>query len=487
VEANAYQGLMQQRIETVFQTADAETAALDMVDIVAVFVDETRRLLKADRSSVFLVNKATSEINTTKRSGDEGERVMIRLPIGQGIAGECALTGEEILITNAYEDDRFDSSIDKNSGYKTDNLLCMPITGSTGEVLGVVQMINKQGGFTIADSDLLRSLVAKATLAIEKAQLFGDLKGMMDANSLMNAELDLDSLMEQVMNQAQKILKADRCTLLLHDSKTNTLWSRVASGLGDEKEKVRRGSVSIEMDSEECIRIPVDAGIAGSVFQTRATLNVPDAYAHPKFNQDTDKATGYKTQSVLAMPVMTAAGDVIGVIQMVNKQDATNKTVVPFTLTDEHVMKAFVVHAAVALTNSQVFQTTMATMTNLKSLLNYLPEYMICVNDKGEYKASSRPLSTILRAHEDDVELKSDTGMVVKFDTVSSELAADIQTVLATNKPINRPSAEFLPDSLTCGPCRGYVLVPSTAVHDATNFGAVVTIRASWLTDEVAS
>ena len=87
---------------------------------------------------------------------------------------------------------------------------------------------------------------------------------------------------------------------------------------------------------QECIRIPVDAGIAGSVFQTRATLNVPDAYAHPKFNQDTDKATGYKTQSVLAMPVMTAAGDVIGVIQMVNKQDATNKTVVPFTASEHH-------------------------------------------------------------------------------------------------------------------------------------------------------
>ena len=79
----------------------------------------------------------------------------------------------------------------------------------------------------------------------------------------------------------------------------------------------------------EAIRFPANAGIAGQAAQDRDCINVPDAYADQRFNREVDKQTGYRTRNLLTFPLENIAGDLIGVLQALNKEDG------PFTEEDE--------------------------------------------------------------------------------------------------------------------------------------------------------
>ncbi len=95
----------------------------------------------------------------------------IRVPIGVGIAGAVALSGETIEIPDAYADRRFHPEIDRRTGFTTRNLLALPLIGRDGHVLGVFQLINKRtGAFEAADVEVLASLAASAAVAVEEAR-----------------------------------------------------------------------------------------------------------------------------------------------------------------------------------------------------------------------------------------------------------------------------------------------------------------------------
>jgi len=91
-------------------------------------------------------------------------------------------------------------------------------------------------------------------------------------------------------------------------------------------------------------------GISGAVAQTLQTINIPDAYADPRFDRAWDQATGFRTRSILCMPMRTHEGKLIGVIQVLNKKDG------PFTAYDEELLGAFSTHAAIALDQARLVQ-----------------------------------------------------------------------------------------------------------------------------------
>lgn len=119
-----------------------------------------QRLVDADRASLFLVDSKSKELYATifdvgsdvkQQSSDKDQPAgaapkEIRFPLGTGIAGQVALTGDVLNIKNAYSDHRFNRSIDQMTGYKTESILCMPIF-IRGSIIGVVQMVNKRTGF----------------------------------------------------------------------------------------------------------------------------------------------------------------------------------------------------------------------------------------------------------------------------------------------------------------------------------------------------
>ena len=88
------------------------------------------------------------------------------------MSGYVAKTGETINIPDAYNDSRFNPEVDKKSGYRTNNMLCMPMRNRDGKIIGVFQMLNKKGGpFTTQDEEFINALSIHASIAIENARL----------------------------------------------------------------------------------------------------------------------------------------------------------------------------------------------------------------------------------------------------------------------------------------------------------------------------
>lgn len=131
-----------------------------------IIAEETRKVLNADRCSVFLYDKEKNELWSKVALGvNQGE---IRFSADKGFAGYVVKTGETIRIKDAYKDKRFNKEIDADTGYKTYNLLCVPMRNIKFEIIGVFQVLNKKNGnFTEADEDIMLAIGTNAGIAIE--------------------------------------------------------------------------------------------------------------------------------------------------------------------------------------------------------------------------------------------------------------------------------------------------------------------------------
>jgi len=159
------------------------------------------------------------------------------------------------------------------------------------------------------------------------------LTSILDVAKALTAERDLDKLLPLILQEAAKVVEADRCSLFLLDAERNELWSRVAQG------------------SQREIRFPVGSGIAGTVAQTGQAIHILDAYADARFNRSFDQASGYHTTSILAVPMRGADGAVSGVLQALNKQGEQG-----FTGEDEELLTALGGQAAAAVENAVLHQ-----------------------------------------------------------------------------------------------------------------------------------
>ncbi|MBP0003971.1 MAG: GAF domain-containing protein [Cyanobacteria bacterium SBC] len=149
--------------------------SLDLETTLRSVMDQARTLLKADRSTIFLLSKETGELWTKVAKADGKTMMEIRIPANKGIAGYVASTRTPLNIPDAYEDPRFDPSTDKRTGYITRNILCMPVFNSEGQLIGVTQLINKhQGSFSKTDEFFMEAFNIQAGIALENARLFQD-------------------------------------------------------------------------------------------------------------------------------------------------------------------------------------------------------------------------------------------------------------------------------------------------------------------------
>jgi serine/threonine-protein kinase len=143
-------------------------AARNLDQLLRRLCEEATALVDAQLATVYLIDPQRGEL-CSKVTLDERVR-QIRLPLGVGIAGQVAITGETINLPDAYADGRFYRDIDRQSGRRTRSLLTFALTGRRGRVLGVFQVMNKRSGaFTGEDLELLSYLRRAASVAIERA------------------------------------------------------------------------------------------------------------------------------------------------------------------------------------------------------------------------------------------------------------------------------------------------------------------------------
>lgn len=126
--------------------------------------------LGAERGAIFVREPATGDLVSHVFHGEELERLVVRA--GQGIAGHVVATGLSVRLANAYDDARFDRSIDARTGFRTGSLLAVPLRVRGGEVLGVIEVLNRRDGeFTAQDLAFLSAFAAYAAVALENARL----------------------------------------------------------------------------------------------------------------------------------------------------------------------------------------------------------------------------------------------------------------------------------------------------------------------------
>jgi adenylate cyclase len=204
---------------------------------------------------------------------------------------------------------------------------------------------------------------------------------LLEVTQSLAGELNLDILIQRIMSVASELLDAERASLFVYDGKTDQLWSRYAAGLHSGE-----------------IRIPSHAGIAGSVFTTGKTENIPDVYADRRFDQSVDRATGYRTRSILAMPIVNNAGARIGVTEVLNKKGSA-----AFSARDEARLGAFAAQIAVLLENAKLFDEVLSVKNYNENILRSTSNGLITLDDEGRVVTANDAALKILKVPEENV------------------------------------------------------------------------------------
>ncbi|MGZ8159457.1 MAG: GAF domain-containing protein [Methylobacter sp.] len=324
-------------------------------DVLNVLVEMCTTELNAERGSLFLNDPETNELYSRVAQGTSQRE--IRILNNSGIAGFVYSSGESVIISDPYNNPHFNRSVDEQTGFFTKNILCVPVRSAKSNIIGVAQVLNKiSGHFNKNDLALFEAMTSQAALALESAQFIERMQALrlqemefINVVSEVTADIKLGSLLQKVMGEATRLLNAERSTLFLNDEKTNELWSEVGQGL----EAMQ-------------IRLPNHLGIAGAVFTSEKTINIPYAYADLRFNPAFDKKTGFFTRSILCVPVINNQGKTIGVTQVLNKRGG------PFSSEDEARLRAFTAQVSIALENAKLF----ADVQNMKNYNEAMLESM---------------------------------------------------------------------------------------------------------------
>ena len=362
-------------------------AGIESLDeVLQTLVEMIANELGAERASLFLNDGATAELYSRVAQGNFSRE--IRMLNTTGIAGAVFQSGKGEVIDDAYNDERFNRKVDEQTGFKTKNIVCAPVKTVTGNVIGVTQALNKkEASFTPDDLNLLEAIATQAAVALQSTQYVERMKKsrekeleFLDVVSDVTSELELGTLLAKVMSEATRMLDADRSTLFLNDEKTDELFSRVAMG-----------------DSIGEIRLPNHMGIAGTVFTSGKTVNIPYAYADLRFNPAFDKKTGYFTRSILCVPIINKNSKTIGVTQVLNRRGG------PFTDEDEHRLKAFTAQVSIALENAKLFEDVQNMKNYNESMLESMTNAVITMNEDGKIVTCNAAGLRIMRVTVDDV------------------------------------------------------------------------------------
>jgi adenylate cyclase len=317
--------------------------------------------VNAERTTFFILNQETSELESVIAQGLDN--IVLTIPVGQGIAGSVARLGQGVIINNVKGHPLFDSSFDKQLGFETRSALCVPIFNVTNEVIGVVQCLNKTtGDFDQKDLLVLKGFGATMSLIVKNTNLYfaneqvkSSFSTLLEVFALVSSELDLDNLIKLIMVKAAEITRADRSSLFFMDETNGELWTKYAKGLGSEVVRTKKGIVKM-------------------VAENKQPQIINDPYNHPSFDPSIDIQTGYKTNSILSVPVFNSDGTVLGVIQVINKEDGI------FTEKDLSILKGFASQISIAIENAKLFNEIYGMKNYLSILVDNLDNGIVTVD-----------------------------------------------------------------------------------------------------------
>jgi sigma-B regulation protein RsbU (phosphoserine phosphatase) len=173
------------------------------------------------------------------------------------------------------------------------------------------------------------------------------LERVLDAARRLSASSDLTEILGVILDAMRDTLGAERATVFEYDAKRHELFSTVAHGLAG---PAGTDTGAAPAEPGLAIRMPADAGLAGECAQRRRVVNIPDAYADPRFNAEIDRGTGFRTRSILAVPLLDLDGELIGVAEVLNRRDGA------FDARDEQISTSLASLAATAIKRGRLLE-----------------------------------------------------------------------------------------------------------------------------------
>jgi len=289
-------------VDTILSSLHNISEELEPAKVAEKIIQETCGLLNCERATLFYVDQ--NELVALIAKGAKN----IKLPKNKGIAGDVATNGKLLSVPNPREDKRFEAKFDQDSGFITRNILCAPILDKNNVTpVAVLQCLNKtSGSFTNEDEVMITHLCAHIGIALRQSQLFEVARraeqkalSLVEIVQMLHSNPNINALIFALSTRSHQLVDADRCTLYLVDRERGQL---------------------VVMQGDADIRIPLRKGIAGHVATSGEIVNIKDCYQDKRFNKAVDRKTGYRTRSMLCMPIM-ADTEVIGVLQLINKLD----------------------------------------------------------------------------------------------------------------------------------------------------------------------
>lgn len=305
---------------------------------------------QGERAELWLWDDASNSLYLVHYSGKPAERRRDYIPAGEGALGKVAEARRQIENLSLASFGGEDQEIAHK--HRFTYISCYPLISGLKKLIGVIAVYS-EGSVTQpvlalwrAYSEMCKIKVPDVFASQQQQKQITQLSLLFEATRLLNSTLDLAELLELILKIARQEVKADRGSVFLVDNKHKELWSIVAFGL----------------DHEE-IRIPWGKGIAGRIAETGETISVDNAYELPFFEPSFDQRFNYRTRSLLGMPIRHHTGEVVGVIQLLNKTTGPR-----FTAEDEDFLSKLSGHMAMALENARLHRESLEKQRMEKEL-----------------------------------------------------------------------------------------------------------------------
>uniref|UniRef100_A0A1A8S9K8 Phosphodiesterase n=2 Tax=Nothobranchius rachovii TaxID=451742 RepID=A0A1A8S9K8_9TELE len=292
----------------------------------------------------------------------------------------------------------------------------MAICNSDGEVIGVVQAINKNPvgtPFTEDDEKVLQMYLPFCGISISNAKLFSESRKEYErsrallevVNDLFEEQTDLEKIVRKIMQRALTLLQCERCSvLLLEDIDSHVVKFAKTFELMSPQCNIDR---DISMEKLSCSDWLINNSIAELVASTGLPVNISDMCQDPRFDAEADQASGFHIRSVLCVPIWNRTHQIIGVAQILNRLD--RKT---FNDADQRLFEAFVIFCGLGINNTMMYNQVKKTWAKQSVALDMLSYHATCSKvEVDRLKAAKIPPSSELgidEFHFNDFSLDND-------------------------------------------------------------------------------
>ncbi|XP_046859882.1 probable 3',5'-cyclic phosphodiesterase pde-5 [Xenia sp. Carnegie-2017] len=336
---------------------------------------------RADSYALYLMDNNKKEMYLYSDGGRTSRKVSIEN--GETIAAFVAKGKTSIRTDEVLADSRFPKGIGVEES-TAQSVICQPIMASNESLVGVVELTRRVGHepFSDEEEEIVNSYLvwelscgwggfilyyAEALNSMSKHKKLSEFL-LTVTRSIFQDIVSMDTVIMKIMNYAQTLVDADRTSLFLVDSKTDELYARIFDVGGSPEE-------SMAENLKKEIRFPKSKGVAGYVATSGETLNITEAYKDKRFNREIDLQTGYTTKTLLCMPIFIR-GNIIGVVQMVNKKKGV------FTAEDEHSFQTFATYCGLALHHAKLYDKIRRSEQKYKVALEVLSYHSMCTDEE---------------------------------------------------------------------------------------------------------